>query len=172
MNTHSLDYPALDGRTVTEAHARYCRENGHATHTTDGQTDTVCPRCGDSTTTPKRINKAMERRTKAIEDLAAHWVHQDGASIGNLRHLGSFVDLYQDVEKLRELGRSDAWQEGITKWQETIQIGINRFAFDNGFTYQIASGAVSGEFTVQTGTEHARLITWAVMQGTVWVSNI
>lgn len=41
-------FPALTGETVTEGHARYCRENGHATHTTDGVVAIFCPRCGES----------------------------------------------------------------------------------------------------------------------------
>jgi hypothetical protein len=41
-----LDFPALDGRPVTEAHARVCREQGHAAHTVNGRPTGVCPRCG------------------------------------------------------------------------------------------------------------------------------
>jgi hypothetical protein len=49
MNTApaALDFPALDGRPVTEAHVRDCRENGHAAHTVDGVPTGVCPRCGE-----------------------------------------------------------------------------------------------------------------------------
>lgn len=42
-----LDYPALDGRPVTEAHARRCYEYEHATHKVDGKDTGVCPRCGE-----------------------------------------------------------------------------------------------------------------------------
>jgi NADH pyrophosphatase NudC (nudix superfamily) len=45
-----LDMPALNGRGVTEAHARICAARGHATHTRDGVDTGVCPRCGDVTT--------------------------------------------------------------------------------------------------------------------------
>lgn len=41
------DFAALTGAGVTEAHARYCREHGHATHTVDGEVQPHCPRCGD-----------------------------------------------------------------------------------------------------------------------------
>lgn len=41
------DFPALEGRGVTEAHARYCREHGHATHTVNGADTGICPRCGE-----------------------------------------------------------------------------------------------------------------------------
>ncbi len=44
------DFAALEGRTVTEAHATICRERGHATYTKDGVPSTSCPRCGDINT--------------------------------------------------------------------------------------------------------------------------
>lgn len=43
-----LDFPVVTGGTVTEGHARYCRENGHARHTFDGVVSPWCPRCGDN----------------------------------------------------------------------------------------------------------------------------
>jgi predicted RNA-binding Zn-ribbon protein involved in translation (DUF1610 family) len=49
MNVPSLDFPALEGRVVTEAHSRVCTERGHATHTIDGVSSGSCPRCGDVT---------------------------------------------------------------------------------------------------------------------------
>ena len=39
-------FPALEGDVVTEAHARICRERGHAFHTIDGVDTGCCPRCG------------------------------------------------------------------------------------------------------------------------------
>lgn len=45
----ALEYPALDGDVVTERHARYCAEHGHATRTLDGVDVGACPRCGDVT---------------------------------------------------------------------------------------------------------------------------
>lgn len=43
---YTLSYPALNGQTITEGHAQYCRDNGHAVHTVDGVKSTLCPRCG------------------------------------------------------------------------------------------------------------------------------
>lgn len=40
----ALQFPALDGFTVTEGHARVCREQGHTKHTIGGG---HCQRCGD-----------------------------------------------------------------------------------------------------------------------------
>lgn len=47
MTAHALDFPALNGQPVTEAHAQVCRERGHATHTVDGVDSGTCPRCGE-----------------------------------------------------------------------------------------------------------------------------
>lgn len=47
-----LDYPAINGGVVTEGHARYCLEHGHATHTVNGEDTGICPRCGESKTVP------------------------------------------------------------------------------------------------------------------------
>lgn len=43
------DYPALDGRPVTQGHADICQREGHATHTVDGVDTGTCPRCGEVT---------------------------------------------------------------------------------------------------------------------------
>lgn len=45
--TQHLDFPALDGRPVTQGHANMCTSKGHATHTVNGVDTGVCPRCGD-----------------------------------------------------------------------------------------------------------------------------
>lgn len=42
-----ITFAALAGQPVTEAHARHCRDHGHATHTINGVGTGVCPRCGD-----------------------------------------------------------------------------------------------------------------------------
>jgi hypothetical protein len=45
-NISRTDFPALDGRAVTEAHDRICAERGHARHTRNGKDSGLCPRCG------------------------------------------------------------------------------------------------------------------------------
>lgn len=52
-------FPALNGEPVTEAHARTCREQGHATHTVDGVDSGTCPRCGETTipATPANVER-------------------------------------------------------------------------------------------------------------------
>jgi len=52
----ALSYPALNGEVVTEGHAKYCNENGHATHTVDNINTNICPRCGETKTAPARPN--------------------------------------------------------------------------------------------------------------------
>ncbi len=46
---YKLSTPALNGETVTEGHARYCRDNGHMAHKVDGVDQGICPRCGEAT---------------------------------------------------------------------------------------------------------------------------
>lgn len=46
---YAMSFAALNLETVTEGHAGYCRENGHAMHTEDGVQSIFCPRCGDLT---------------------------------------------------------------------------------------------------------------------------
>lgn len=48
-NVTRIDFPAVESRPVTEAHARLCREIGHATYTRDGVDMGSCPRCGHVT---------------------------------------------------------------------------------------------------------------------------
>lgn len=42
-----FDYPAYDGRTVTQAHSNICASKGHAYLTIDGKPSEMCPRCGE-----------------------------------------------------------------------------------------------------------------------------
>lgn len=43
---YSMDYPAIDGRVITQGHADYCATNGHATYLKEGVKMGFCPRCG------------------------------------------------------------------------------------------------------------------------------
>lgn len=45
----ALSYPALNGEVVTEAHAKYCQDNGHASYSLNGVSLDCCPRCGELT---------------------------------------------------------------------------------------------------------------------------
>lgn len=47
-----LDYPAAEGRPVTDAHRARCREHGHARHLVDGA-EGACPRCGEVADPPR-----------------------------------------------------------------------------------------------------------------------
>lgn len=58
MDDTTNDFPAVTGRTVTERHARICRENGHATHTVNGADSGLCPRCGE-VTAPQEIEVGL-----------------------------------------------------------------------------------------------------------------
>lgn len=71
------DFPALVDGVVTEAHARVCRERGHATWTIDDEVQPHCPRCGDLLQDPDASNRVQisvdgETADDAIE--AAQWL--------------------------------------------------------------------------------------------------
>ncbi|WNN95996.1 hypothetical protein SEA_HIRKO_46 [Arthrobacter phage Hirko] len=70
----ATDYPALNYGTVTQAHADYCAEHGHATYTNGTDVSPWCPRCGQSTTakpvTPIHMT-AEAAATKAYQFVAA-----------------------------------------------------------------------------------------------------
>lgn len=44
----AMEYPALNGEVVTQRHADYCADNGHAVHTVNGVISQQCPRCGEA----------------------------------------------------------------------------------------------------------------------------
>ncbi len=46
---YKLSYPAINGETVTQGHADYCKAEGHGTHTVNGVVSPLCPRCGQAT---------------------------------------------------------------------------------------------------------------------------
>ena len=54
MADKSKSFPILTGDVVTQGHANYCAEHGHATHKVDGVDTGVCPRCGAVTTLKDR----------------------------------------------------------------------------------------------------------------------
>jgi predicted RNA-binding Zn-ribbon protein involved in translation (DUF1610 family) len=73
----ALSYPALNGEVVTEAHAAYCRTNGHAKHTVDGIVQMHCPRCDEVimvrirvTTNPGQITGEPMPYSLAVKTLA------------------------------------------------------------------------------------------------------
>lgn len=50
-----IDFPAVDGRPVTQAHAKICRERGCSTYVKNGMDMGFCPRCGEVTTSEDQI---------------------------------------------------------------------------------------------------------------------
>lgn len=65
--TDPRDYPAAEGRTVTEGHAQLCRERGHATTIRDGVDQGVCPRCGE-VTAPNGGPLSLDEQVSAFHD--------------------------------------------------------------------------------------------------------
>jgi uncharacterized Zn finger protein (UPF0148 family) len=60
------DMAALDGRVVTEGHAKHCAEHGHATYTKDGEESPICPRCG---TNVDEENEAISEADAILAEL-------------------------------------------------------------------------------------------------------
>lgn len=60
-------------RVVTEGHANYCREHGHATRTVNGVVSPNCPRCGDPLDAIRVVDEDADeaRREDAAERAAA-----------------------------------------------------------------------------------------------------
>lgn len=52
-----LDYPAVDGRGVTEAHAKICRDRGCVSYVKNGMDMGFCPRCGEITTSEEQVTE-------------------------------------------------------------------------------------------------------------------
>lgn len=50
-----IDFPAVDGRVVTEAHAKICRDRGCSTYVKNGIDMGFCPRCGEVSTSEEQI---------------------------------------------------------------------------------------------------------------------
>ncbi len=44
----AMSFPAINGEVVTQGHADYCAEHGHASHTVGTDVSPNCPRCGSS----------------------------------------------------------------------------------------------------------------------------
>lgn len=65
-----LDFPAADGRPVTEAHARYCADRGHAAHVINGVTSSICPRCGDERR-PSTVELKLAATRRELDDAVA-----------------------------------------------------------------------------------------------------
>lgn len=42
-----MNFPAVSGEVVTEAHVKICKERGHASYSKNGVEADFCPRCGD-----------------------------------------------------------------------------------------------------------------------------
>lgn len=106
---------ALEGTPVTQRHANYCAEHGHATHMADGTTFPRCPRCGEITesapaphrpTTVRDVFDALTARQVDAEmrtsPAGVEWCVVDTDDNGN----GGWVDAGHDpgVVVVRGLG--------------------------------------------------------------------
>lgn len=67
---YAMDHAAIKGETVTQGHADYCAEHGHAVTIVEGQDQGVCPRCGDVTMSATEHAALVAECMKAAEATA------------------------------------------------------------------------------------------------------
>lgn len=68
--SYAMDHAAIKGETVTQGHADYCAEYGHAVTIVEGQDQGVCPRCGDVTMSATEHAALVAECLKAAEATA------------------------------------------------------------------------------------------------------
>lgn len=61
---YATSYPVLTGDPITQGHADYCTQHGHATYTQGGNVAPWCPRCGDNL--PAEDVADLDKRTAYI----------------------------------------------------------------------------------------------------------
>lgn len=74
MSIYATSYPLVTGRPVTQGHADYCAEHGHATHKVNGVDQGICPRCMEVTEptpapaprTPRYVQVNIGRNIPAV----------------------------------------------------------------------------------------------------------
>jgi hypothetical protein len=107
-----LSYPAASGEVVTEGHARYCRDHGHAAHTVNGVPSPRCPRCGESTVAEGRSFYANQPRNTSA-------VYVDGFP----------VEMWDDEPLvIRERATINRYRESGHRYIERVVFGHGRVA--------------------------------------------
>lgn len=81
-----LDLPAADGRPVTEAHVKLCRELGHLRWTRDDRDRGICPRCG-AVTVPAEQVAAIDLLGRARELADADRVDWHSPDVDRRRYI-------------------------------------------------------------------------------------
>jgi len=91
------DFPALDGRPVTQAHADKCARVGHAKHKRNGVNTGVCPRCGEVTDPePESLVDTFDVEATDTADPAS------GDYLGEAEQLGDLGVVVNEVIRLRK----------------------------------------------------------------------
>jgi len=102
----NTDFPALDGRPVTQAHTDKCARDGHASHKRDGVDAGVCPRCGAVTAPAEPVELEVER-TDTADPMSGDYLGEPEAEArwqptGNALH--AFAE-ETAIERLRAAAR-------------------------------------------------------------------
>lgn len=132
MNNHFANtFPSLEGNVVTEGHARYCRDNGHARNAIIGKNGEIveiserCPRCGE---------------ILSAEDLKARWAVAEDLDERNALYAAWQVAVKRDEDKIRVAAARAARAEAEREAYEAAE------AADAALTYVPSTGdAVTDE---------------------------
>lgn len=115
MNDYSRSFPVLTHDVVTQGHADYCAEHGHASHTVDGVVAAFCPRCGAKI---NRVDEIAIARA-ADEQIAAMWdTYWDARK--------PIVELERqranELKSQRRSSRPEAFADRIARLGEKIEV--------------------------------------------------
>lgn len=110
----AMDYPAIDGRVVTEAHAKICASKGHAYFVKDGVNQNMCPRCGES------VNVMDDMHAEALRMDADREVTEDTPRMGFLSVASLSVSDSNPIAAMR-MSHSDPIDDVIRFARESIK---------------------------------------------------
>lgn len=149
MSHFANTFPALEGNVVTEGHARYCRENGHATNMILGtnalpeSVSETCPRCGEFLSADDLRQEMAEaaalgdvvslgafdaawkravKREKAVVDVAKIRADREAAEIAEVEAM-DFENMTAD-EIYALYAHANMSQRGILRkaWQDALKL--------------------------------------------------
>ena len=139
----AISYPAVNGEIITQAHADYCKTNGHASYTVDGKVTNLCPRCGDTVLinatflpnlaliaegmnfrrTAERYNGSLDWNSQNLTDAPKTPKQRRECLVGvwqfkNIREDDkySITDVSAMIRELRDMqraGRTERWRNAV-----------------------------------------------------------
>ncbi len=118
------------------------------------------------------IRTAAEKRSDGIRTVVDRYIGQ-GVRLGEIiDETATFGTLASEVRELDKLGRSSAWKAGVANWLNTISYAANQFAesmeWDGSWDLWSAK---RGDFTSNGQADFDRLLSWAILQGSVYATH-